>query len=105
MSKSKKAEEKERELAAKEWEVREKVDEILEEAERERRTPCEEIQFEITNVMGGLILAETWLTEGWDGTLDHATYVMPDLTKAVTAAREAMERIFELAGVEVEKAA
>lgn len=71
----------------------------------ERKDVLEEIQATVTDVMGGLILADTWLKEGWDGTLDHATYVMPDLTKAVTAAREAMERIFELAGVEVEKAA
>lgn len=72
--------------------------------EQERKDAFEEIQVEVTNVMGGLILAETWLTEGWDGSADQATYVMPDLTKAVTAAKEAMERIFELAGVEVEKA-
>lgn len=56
--------------------------------------------------MGGLILAETWLTEGWDGTLDQATYVMPDLMKAVTAAKEAMERISDFARIaETEKAA
>ncbi len=69
----------------------------------ERKDVLEEIQVEITNVMGGLILAETWLTEGWDGSADQATYVIPDLTKAVTAAKEAMERIFELAGDAVEQ--
>lgn len=73
--------------------------------EEERKDVLEEIRVEVTNVMGGLILAETWLTEGWDGTLEEATFVMPDLTKAVTTAREAMERIFELAGVQMEKAA
>lgn len=101
----KKAEGLSAEQLAKEWELRERVDEILEEAEWQRMTPYEKIQTEVANVLGGLILAETWLTEGWDGTLDQATYVMPDLTKAVTAAKEAMDRIFELAGVEVEKAA
>jgi len=70
----------------------------------ERKDVLEEIQGAAIDVMGGLILAETWLKEGWDGTLDHATYVMDDLRKTVTAARGAMERIFELAA-EVEKAA
>jgi len=70
----------------------------------ERKDVLEEIQTEVTNVMGGLILAETWLSEGWDGSADQATYVMPDLMKAVTAAKEAMERIFELAGVQMERA-
>lgn len=101
----KKAEGLSAEQLAKEREVREMMDEILAEAEWQRMTPYEKIQAEVTDVMGGLILADTWLTEGWDGTLDQATYVMPDLMKAVTAAKEAMDRIFELAGVEVEKAA
>lgn len=102
----KKAEGLSAEQLAKEWELRERVDEILEEAEWQRMTPYEKIQTEVANVMGGLILAETWLTEGWDGTLDQATYVMPDLMKAVTAAKEAMERISDFARIaETEKAA
>lgn len=70
----------------------------------ETKNTLEEIQTEVTVIMGGLILAETWLKEGWDGTLEKATHVMPDLTKTVTAARKAMERIFELAGDTMDRA-
>ncbi|HOD75118.1 MAG TPA: hypothetical protein PKJ17_03760 [Syntrophorhabdaceae bacterium] len=66
--------------------------------EEERNDVLEEIHAEATDVIGGLVLAETWLTGGWDGTLEKTTHVMPRLAGAVSAARQAMERILELAG-------
>ena len=55
-----------------------------------------EIQSEMIGVIGDLELADVWLNEGWDGTLEKVTRVMPTLQTSIAGAREAVDKVLEL---------
>ncbi|OPY68315.1 MAG: hypothetical protein A4E63_02031 [Syntrophorhabdus sp. PtaU1.Bin050] len=54
------------------------------------------IQGEMLGVMGDLIVTETWLQEGWTGTLEEITPVVPVIERTVTVAREAADKVLKL---------
>lgn len=56
-----------------------------------------EIQKEMIGVIGDLTVIEVWLREGWDGTLDVITPVVPVIERTVTAAKEAVDKVLKLA--------
>jgi hypothetical protein len=55
------------------------------------------IEGEMVSILGDLTVAQTWLCDGWDGTLEPVTNVIPVLERTVTAAKEAVERTLRLA--------
>lgn len=58
----------------------------------------EAMQSELYGIIGDLMITETWLKEGWTGTLDEITLVEPTITRTVEKARQAVEAVLKIAG-------
>jgi len=71
-------------------------DETEPEMNEQAKAIVAEIQSEMIGVIGDLELADVWLNEGWDGTLEKVTRVMPTLQTSIAGAREAVDKVLEL---------
>ena len=71
-------------------------DETAPEMNEQAKAIIGEIQSEMLDVIGDLELADVWLHEGWDGSLEPVTHVMPTLQTSIAGVKEAVERVLEL---------
>jgi len=65
---------------------------------QEQQRAVEAMQSELYGIIGDLMITETWLKEGWTGTLDEITLVEPTITRTVEKARQAVEAVLKIAG-------